>query len=113
MQSLLEYWTTQLAGFETLSLPTDFVRPPVPDNRGEDFVFAIEQDLSDQLRQLTQAQGVTLHNLMLSGLYITLATLCGQQDIVIGIASENRDSEQTRAMLGVVCQFIGPAGAVV
>ncbi|WP_440057006.1 amino acid adenylation domain-containing protein (plasmid) [Pseudoalteromonas sp. T1lg65] len=94
------YWQTQLSGFETLVLPTDHSRPAHIDYRGQDVAFELDEALSEQLRALAQSQETTLYTVLLSGFYVTLAALSGQDDIVIGTPSDNRHHAQTQSLIG-------------
>ncbi|WP_440057007.1 amino acid adenylation domain-containing protein (plasmid) [Pseudoalteromonas sp. T1lg65] len=95
-----DYWQTQLSGFETLVLPTDHSRPPHIDYRGQDVAFELDKALSEQLRAVAQSQETTLYTVLLSGFYVTLAALSGQDDIVIGTPSDNRHHAQTQSLIG-------------
>ncbi|QUM89316.1 amino acid adenylation domain-containing protein [Moritella sp. 36] len=100
LERLLDYWGTQLSGFETLNLPTDKVRPAQIDYTGRDLDFTLDEGLSQQLRSLAKQQGTTLYTVMLSAFYVTLSTLSGQDDIVLGSPSDNRHHAQTQALIG-------------
>ncbi|WP_444993821.1 amino acid adenylation domain-containing protein [Aliikangiella sp. IMCC44359] len=100
LSKLVNYWQRQLTGFETLQLPIDHPRPAQFDYRGQDFYFELSLTLSEQLRELARTQETTLYTVLLSGFYITLATLSGQQDIVVGTPSDNRHHAQTQSLVG-------------
>ncbi|KKL65426.1 hypothetical protein LCGC14_2155100, partial [marine sediment metagenome] len=97
---LLDYWQQSLNGVETLQLPTDHPRPSTMDYRGKDVNFTVDARLSEQLRALAREQETTLYTVLLSGFYITLSALSGQDDIVIGTPSENRAHSQTQSLIG-------------
>jgi amino acid adenylation domain-containing protein len=97
---LENYWQGHLSGFETLKLPTDFVRPLTPDYRGQNFDFTLNNTLSQKLRNLAKEKETTLYTVLLSGFYVTMATLSGQEDIVIGTPSANRHHPQTQSLIG-------------
>ncbi|PCK01701.1 MAG: hypothetical protein COA42_22895, partial [Alteromonadaceae bacterium] len=100
LETLLGYWQQQLSGFETLSLPTDHPRPSEIDYRGKDLGFSLDKDLSEQLRGLAKSQETTLYTVLLSGFYVTLAAMSGQDDIVVGTPSDNRHHAQTQSLIG-------------
>ena len=60
------------------------LRPAKQDFRGADCYFQLDQPLSEQLRSLAKAQQTTLYTVLLSGFYLTLATLSGQSDLGLG-----------------------------
>ncbi|WP_155362098.1 non-ribosomal peptide synthetase, partial [Xenorhabdus bovienii] len=90
-----------LAGYEPLSLPTDRSRPAQVDYQGQDFNFALESELSHQLRALAKTQETTLYTVLLSAFYVTLAKLTGQDDIVLGTPTDNRHHAQTQPLIGM------------
>jgi tyrocidine synthetase-3 len=100
LQELLSYWESNLAGFESLRLPLDRVRPAKQDYRGKDLAFNLNADLSERLRALAKSQDTTLYTVLLSAFYTCLSTVCGQKDVVIGMPSDNRHHAQTQALVG-------------
>src|SRR5690606_1550415 len=42
----------------------------------------------------------TLYTVLLSGFYLTLSSLTGQRDLVVGTPSDNRHHEQTQDLVG-------------
>ncbi len=96
----LKHWQETLSEYENLALPTDKPRPAQFDYTGQYHAFEVEPGLSRQLRTLAREQETTLYTVLLSGFYVTLASLSGQTDIVIGTPSENRDQEQTQSLIG-------------
>jgi amino acid adenylation domain-containing protein len=106
LEKLLSYWRQQMTGFETSALPTDYPRPTISNYRGNDFYFALDKDLSKQLRTLAKSQQTTLFTVMLSGFYVTLAALSGQTDVVVGSPSDNRHHFQTQQLIGFFANSI-------
>ncbi|WP_228005720.1 non-ribosomal peptide synthetase [Xenorhabdus sp. BG5] len=97
----LAYWRQTLAHYETLALPTDAPRPAQVSYQGRDFNFTLDAPLSDQLRMLAKNQETTLYTVLLSGFYVTLAKLSGQNDIVLGTPTDNRHHAQTQSLIGM------------
>ncbi|WP_338805220.1 amino acid adenylation domain-containing protein [Xenorhabdus griffiniae] len=97
----LAYWRQTLAHYETLALPTDYTRPAQVRYQGRDFNFTLDTALSDQLRTLAKEQETTLYTVLLSGFYVTLAKLSGQNDIILGTPTDNRHHAQTQALIGM------------
>ncbi|NQZ13051.1 MAG: AMP-binding protein, partial [Algicola sp.] len=96
----LDYWQQQLKDVDSLALPCDFARPAQQQYQGKELGFEFDRELSQQLRTVAKAQKTTLNTVLLSGFYITLAGLCGQSDIVVGMPSDNRQP-QTRSLIGL------------
>ncbi|WP_420312375.1 non-ribosomal peptide synthase/polyketide synthase [Streptomyces sp. YS-B37] len=86
-------WRTALAGLDepTLLAPTatDGLEPVIPDQL--DVLFAAE--LSDRLRELAPAHGLTLNTLLNAAWGLTLASATGRADVVFGTTVAGRPSE--------------------
>ena len=74
LQEQQEYWRGQLAGVEAeLALPTDRARPALKSYAGAVQRFEFSAQLQEQLKQLSQGQGVTLYMTLLAGFQVLLA----------------------------------------
>ncbi len=100
LTKLLDFWQTQLSGYEQLQLPTDYSRPIKSDHEGGSIDIELDARLSEQLRKLAKVQKTTLYTVLLSGFYITLSAMSGQTDILLGTAVANRKQVQTRSLIG-------------
>ncbi len=101
MDELEHYWLPQLKGYQNLELSTDHSRPSLFDYQGIETRYELSESLSSALRHLAEAQSVTLNTIMISAFYVALAKLSGQQDIVIGIPSDNRSNRDTQEIIGL------------
>ncbi len=99
-QSLKDYWQQKLSGFSTLELPTTYARPNQFDYRGANYNFTLDVELSNQLRELAKQQNTSLYVVMLSAYYLMLAKVSGQDDIVVGTVTANREQAQTQSLIG-------------
>ncbi|MBD1559982.1 hypothetical protein HC752_23985, partial [Vibrio sp. S9_S30] len=100
LERQMAFWSETLSGYETLELPTDHPRPAKVNYQGRNVALTLDSTLSEQLKALARDQDTTLYVVMLSGFYLTLATLSGQQDIVVGTPSDNRHQPQTQDLIG-------------
>ncbi|MCJ8269619.1 MAG: condensation domain-containing protein, partial [Psychrosphaera sp.] len=100
LEKLLSYWKQQLGDFEALALTADHPRPAIPNYRGKDSTFVLDEGLSTQLRELAKTHETSLYTVMLSSFYVTLAAMSGQKDVVIGTPSDNRHHFQTQSLVG-------------
>ncbi|WP_226669318.1 condensation domain-containing protein, partial [Microbulbifer aggregans] len=100
LERQLAYWQSQLGGHESLALPTDKPRPETVDYQGKALRFSLDVRLSEALRTFSRQQETTLYSVLLSGFYLTLANLTGQDDLVLGTPSDNRDHPQTQNLIG-------------
>ena len=97
----LEYWRRQLGGeLATLELPVDHGRGMVGSNRGGRRLFAVEAELSQQLKELSRREGVTLFMLLLAVWQTLLYRYTGQTDVVVGTDVANRNRLQTEGLIG-------------
>ncbi|MGR5066707.1 non-ribosomal peptide synthetase, partial [Photobacterium sp. DNB22_13_2] len=94
------YWQAQLAGIEALALTEDYPRPASFDYHGANFDFVLPEALSAALNECARSHQTTLYTVLLAGFYLMLSRLSGQQDIVIGAPSDNREQNQTQGLVG-------------
>jgi amino acid adenylation domain-containing protein len=95
------YWEAQLAGLEPLELPSDRPRSRVCTHRGEFIAFALPQELSDALSELSQREGVTLYMLLLAAFNALLWRHSGCDDIAVGTVTSDRPRAEFEAMFGL------------
>ncbi len=96
----LDYWKQQLAGAATLALPTDRPRPLVQSFRGAVASFELSASLTDMLRDLSNAEGVTLFMTLLAAFQALLYRYTGQEDICVGSPIANRNQGQIQGLIG-------------
>ncbi|MFB4394988.1 MULTISPECIES: condensation domain-containing protein, partial [unclassified Pseudomonas] len=97
----LSYWKAQLGtATGVLELPTDHPRPATLSAHGGRVALTLEAKLSEQLRQLAQAQNVTLFMLLLASFQALLHRYSGQNDIRVGVPIANRDRLETERLIG-------------
>ena len=101
LQSQLNYWQQQLKDAPALlSLPTDRPRPAVQTFAGAYQQFALSQELTQKLTQLSQQQGVTLFMTLLAAYDTLLYRYTGQSDILVGSPIANRDRSEIEGLIG-------------
>lgn len=100
LDNQMTYWKEQLAGCETLHLPTDFLRPVYASYEGADLPFHLDANTSARLREVAQALDVSLYSLLLSGYYLLLSSLSNQKDIVIGTPIAGRHFKEVTDSIG-------------
>ncbi|MCL9782400.1 amino acid adenylation domain-containing protein [Vibrio sp. S4M6] len=100
LEAMLGYWKQQLSGYESLNLLCDYPRPSSVDYRGANLSFTLDDSVSENVRCFAKQEGVTTYSVLLSGFYVLLSTLSGQQDITIGTPSDNRQHAQTQDLIG-------------
>jgi len=97
----LGYWREQLRGAPAvLELPTDYPRPPVRSTRGARETLLLPARLCDELRALSQREGVTLFATVLAAFQTLLARYTGQDDILIGSPIAGRTRTETEGLIG-------------
>ncbi|MGB3656117.1 MAG: amino acid adenylation domain-containing protein [Rivularia sp. (in: cyanobacteria)] len=97
----LSYWQQQLADSpSSLSLPTDYQRPPVQSFQGAAREFELSPQLSERLRFLSKQQGATLFMTLLAAFQVLLYRYTSQEDICIGSPIANRNQSQIEGLIG-------------
>jgi amino acid adenylation domain-containing protein/FkbM family methyltransferase len=101
LERQMEYWRGQLGGeLPVLELRTDRVRPAVQSYRGAHEPFALTESLSEQLKEMSRREGMTLYMTLLAGFQVFLSRYSGQKDILLGTDIANRHRIETEALLG-------------
>jgi amino acid adenylation domain-containing protein len=96
----LAYWRAHLANLSPLALPTDYPRPPQIGTRGASASLRISAELTEQLKQLSQQEGVTLFMTLLAGWALVLQRYSGQTDIAVGTPIAHRDQAELENVIG-------------
>ncbi|MFE7777026.1 amino acid adenylation domain-containing protein [Streptomyces sp. NPDC057445] len=99
--ALLRHWEERLAGLEPLELPTDRPRPLRRSGDGGTLEFSLDAALTDRLRRLSEAQGVTLFMTLLAGFQAVLAGFSGSTDIAVGTPVAGRDRVELEPLIGL------------
>ena len=100
LEEQLDFWRRELAGIETLELPTDRPRPPVPSLEGARYAHDLPPALTRQLKKLARRQKVTVYVTFLAVFYALLARLTGRRDLVIGSPIANRNRTEIESLMG-------------
>ncbi|WP_442940787.1 non-ribosomal peptide synthase/polyketide synthase [Nostoc sp.] len=101
LQSQLSYWQQQLKDAPALlSLPTDRTRPAVQTFAGAYQEFALSEELTSKLTQLSQQQGCTLFMTLLAAFDTLLYRYTGVADILVGTPIANRNCSEVEGLIG-------------
>jgi hypothetical protein len=96
------YWKKTLTDAPVLlDLPTDRPRPPQQSYKGDKIPIHLDSDLTRALRQLSPENGITAYMAILTAWSCVLSRMSGQNDIVIGSPTANRNHPQIESLLGV------------
>jgi amino acid adenylation domain-containing protein len=97
----LAYWRRQLGGApDLLELPTDRPRPPVPSFRSGRAPVAAPLAVLERLRALANAEGATLHIVLLAAFQLLLARYAGTRDVSVGFPVSGRSRREVEGLIG-------------
>ncbi len=97
-----EYWERALAGApKVLQLPADHVRPDQQSYSGAAARLVLDEGLTAGLKGLSRKHRTTLYMTVLAGWAALLARLSGQDDVVIGTPSANRNRVEIERLIGL------------
>lgn len=100
-ESLWKYWQQKLAGeLPSLNLSSDRPRPSVQTYQGASYRFQLPEALTSKLKELAQANGVTLYTILLAAFQILLYRYTGQEDILVGSPTAGRNQTEFAAIVG-------------
>ena len=93
LETQIAFWRRYLEGApDSVTLPTDRTRPPLPSYRGAMHTVFLPEGLTGELKALGRRENVTLFMTLLAAFKVLLARYSGQDDLVVGspIAGRNR-----------------------
>ncbi len=96
----LGYWKKKLEDVTSLQLRADYKRPPIWSTQGASAEFNIDKNLSRQLLELSQKQGVTLFMTLLAAFKVLLHRYSGQSDICVGTPIAGRQQIEVEELIG-------------
>ncbi|MDH5256165.1 MAG: condensation domain-containing protein, partial [Gammaproteobacteria bacterium] len=95
------FWREHLTGAPALlDLPLDRPRPRLQTYRGNRVGHGLSPGLTENLRQLAAAEGVTLFMLLFAAFNVLLSRWSGQQDIVVGTPIAGRRRTELEGLVG-------------
>jgi non-ribosomal peptide synthetase component F len=100
LERQLSYWRGRLRGAAPLQLATDRPRPSVQAFEGSSRFRVLPGPLTEDLKELSQREGVTLFMTLLAGFKTQLHRYTGQDDIVVGTDMANRNREEVEGLIG-------------
>jgi non-ribosomal peptide synthetase component F len=101
LQEQADYWRRVLAGAPALlELPTDRPRPIQQDFAGAMVGWTLDEELTKGLKALSRCHGTTLFMTLLASWAVLLARLSGQQEVVIGTVTANRNRRELEDLIG-------------
>jgi surfactin family lipopeptide synthetase A len=97
-----EFWLEMFKGeIPVLNLPTDYPRPARKSYEGEHGFFLVKEEEIKALKKIFLKENATLYVLVLSILYVFLAKISGQEDIVVGTLINTRQNKALNDMIGL------------
>ena len=102
LQLQKQFWLNDYAELPSpLELPTDFVRPAVPDFSGDDIDFELSTEVTSQLREIAGAHQSTMFMTLLAIFKIYLSKLSNQEDLVVGTSTAGRAHADLESVIGM------------
>ena len=97
----LAYWRTCLDGaLPSLSIATDYPRPPVPSGQGARHLFSIPGGVITRLQDLSAAEGATLFMALLTAFATLLHRYTEQDDLVVAVPVAGRQNASLERLIG-------------
>jgi amino acid adenylation domain-containing protein len=102
LQTLKQFWLDHLGPrIPQLHFKTDTPRTPDRTMNGARYEFVIPGNLPSELHSLAAANSVSVFSLLLSAYYLTFYKYSADEDIVIGIPVNTRNSSQMTELVGL------------
>ncbi len=101
LETQIAFWRRYLEGApDSLALPTDRTRPPLPSFRGAMHTIFLPESLSAELKALGRRENVTLFMTLLAAFEVLIARYSGQDDIVVGSPITGRNRVDLERLIG-------------
>ncbi|EEF58139.1 non-ribosomal peptide synthetase [Pedosphaera parvula] len=98
----LAYWKGKLKGpLPTLEMPADRPRQNMDSRAGSVRRTRWPEELTQQVRKLARAEGITLFILLLAAFKVLLHRYTGLEDIIVGTPVANRNRSETEGLIGL------------
>ncbi len=98
---IFEYWKKNLSdALPVLNLPTDYSRPSIQTYNGSTFTFKLSHRVSEKLKELARAKGVTVYTLLLAIYKVLLCRHSGKNDIIVGTPTAGRSKADFENVVG-------------
>ncbi|KAK9765158.1 hypothetical protein K7432_006735 [Basidiobolus ranarum] len=96
----MNYWKDQLNGVSSLTLPIDFVRPPILTYHAKSQQLELSSSFTNRLKELCSIECSTLYMVLLTAFEILLQKCTGNDDIAIGSPIANRNHKEIEGLIG-------------
>lgn len=107
MRKQLTFWKNNLEGASfSLNLPTDHSRSTVAGALSKKYPLKFSRELTQALRTRFQREGTTPFVVLLAALNTLLFRLTGQEDIVVGSMSANRNHPEIEHLIGLFANTV-------
>ena len=100
LERQIGYWRKQLESVPVLEMPTDYARGAVENQEGAVLGWGVEEELGQQLKELSRREGVTLFMVLLAGFQVLLSRYTQQEDIAVGTPIAGRTQVETDGLIG-------------
>jgi thioesterase domain-containing protein/acyl carrier protein len=101
LESQLNYWKQQLSGnVPPLQLPTARPYSTAQTYQGARQSLVLPKNLTDELKSLSQREGVTLFITLMAGFQTLLHRYTGQEDIILCSPVVGRNQSETEGLIG-------------
>ena len=102
LETQIAFWRRYLEGApDSVTLPTDRTRPPLPSYRGAMHTVFLPEGLTGELKALGRRENVTLFMTLLAAFKVLLARYSGQDDLVVGSPIAGRNRVELEGLIGL------------
>lgn len=97
----LAFWKKHLGDrLPVLELPSDHTRPSRLSFRGALHFFQFSEQLSEAVQQFKKQESTTVFNVLLAAFKALLFRYTGQEDLLVGVPTANRNRSELRQLIG-------------
>lgn len=98
---IVNYWKNNLSGeLPILNFPSKLARQTIRTFNGLSHKFIINDNLTQQIKDLAKTNGVTLKTIILAAFEVLLYRYTGEEDILVGLCQSNKQQPDYSQVIG-------------
>ena len=100
LDRLVSYWRERLDGLPVLEFPTDRPRPSEVSYEGTFTLHTLPREIVESVQALAEREAVSPFTVYLAGFFALLHRYTGQDDLVLGSLTVNREQAEVEPVVG-------------
>lgn len=96
----VDYWKTRLLDYKEITLPIDFPRTSVQNDKGRSITFSLDKQFTSAIKDIAHEKEASLFMVLLSFIKVLLYKYSGEPDVCVGTILANRTQIEFEDLIG-------------